>query len=80
MPGVRLCALADLAEPGATGFRFRDGDRLFAAFVVRAEGVVRGYVDSCPPAGWPLAMMDNYLTRTGGRILCAYAAGEHGSP
>lgn len=70
-PGVRLCALADLAEPGAKGFRFKADDRLFAGFVVRAEGTVHGWVDSCPHAGWPLAMMDAYLTRTGRRILCS---------
>lgn len=70
--GVDLCALDDLADPGAKGFRFRDGDRLFAGFVVRLGGTVRGYVDSCPHAGWPLAVFDDrYLTRTGERLLCA---------
>ena len=35
--GLRLCAVADLADPGARGFRFRAGDRLFAGFVVRGQ-------------------------------------------
>lgn len=70
--GVDLCALADLADPGARSFRFRDGERLFAGFVVRQGEAVRGYVDSCPHAGWPLAMFDDrYLTRSGDRLLCA---------
>lgn len=70
--GVRLCALADLADPGAKGFRFRAESRLFAGFVVRAGDTVEGYVDSCPHAGWPLAgWEDRYLTRTGEHILCA---------
>jgi nitrite reductase/ring-hydroxylating ferredoxin subunit len=69
--GVRLCALAEIAEPGARGFRFRDGDRMFAGFVVRSEGKVLGYVDSCPHAGWALAMFDDrYFTRDGRHLLC----------
>lgn len=71
-PGERLCALDDLADPGAKGFRFRTGDRMFAGFVVRAGGTVAGYADSCPHAGWPLAQLDDrYLTRDGRHILCA---------
>jgi nitrite reductase/ring-hydroxylating ferredoxin subunit len=71
-PGVELCRLDDLADPGAKGFRFRHGAKMFAGFVVRRSGEVRGYVDSCPHAGWPLAAFDDrYLTRDGGLILCA---------
>jgi nitrite reductase/ring-hydroxylating ferredoxin subunit len=69
---VRLCALTDLADPGSKGFRFRADSRLFAGFVVRSGETVRGYVDSCPHAGWPLAALDDrYLTRSGEHILCA---------
>ena len=71
-PGVRLCRLADLADPGARGFSFRAGDALFAGFVVRAGGEVRGYEDRCPHAAMPLALLpDRYLTREGDLILCA---------
>ena len=71
-PGLRLCALADLADPGTRGFRFREGSRLFAGFVVREAGTVRGFVDSCPHAGWPLAALDDrYLTRDARHILCS---------
>ena len=70
--GVRLCAVADLPDPGAKGFRFRAESRLFAGFVVRSGEGVQGFVDSCPHAGWPLgAMDDRYLTRDGRHILCA---------
>jgi len=70
-PGVALCALADLPDPGSKGFRFREGGKLFAGFVVRVAGEIRGYVDSCPHAGWPLAAWDDrYLTREGDLILC----------
>jgi nitrite reductase/ring-hydroxylating ferredoxin subunit len=70
--GARLCALADIADPGAKSFVFRDGEMLFLGFVVRKDGAVRGYVDRCPHAGMPLAGFgDRYLTRTGDLILCA---------
>lgn len=70
--GARLCALADLDDPGTRGFRFREGSRLFAGFVLREGGTVRGFVDSCPHAGWPLsALPDRYLTRDARHILCA---------
>ena len=70
--GAVLCALADLDDPGAKGFEFRDGEALFNGFVVRMGDAVYGYVDRCPHAGWPLAFTpDKYLTREGDLILCA---------
>jgi nitrite reductase/ring-hydroxylating ferredoxin subunit len=70
--GTRLCALAEIAEPGAKGFRFRDGEAMFAGFVVRVAGEVAGYVDCCPHAGWPLAAFDDrYFARDGRHLLCA---------
>jgi nitrite reductase/ring-hydroxylating ferredoxin subunit len=69
---VVLCALADLAEPGARGFTFRSGDYVFSGFLVRSGGEVRGYIDRCPHAGFPLALFgDRYLTREGDLIICA---------
>ena len=70
-PGQRLCALAEIADPGAKGFRFRADSRLFAAFLVRRGDDVSGWIDQCPHAGWPLgAFDDRYLTRDGAHILC----------
>jgi nitrite reductase/ring-hydroxylating ferredoxin subunit len=70
--GVRLCALDELADPGTKGFRFRSERWLFAGFVVRAGDLLRGYVDMCPHAQWPLAALDDrYLTRDARHILCA---------
>jgi len=69
--GTRLCALADLADPGSKGFRFRADSRLFAGFLVREGEAVRGFIDQCPHAGWPLGFDDRYLTRAGDHILCA---------
>ena len=70
--GVRLCALADIKDPGAKGFVFRDGDYLFAGFVLRHGDRVTGWVDRCPHTGTPLAFLpDRYLTREGDLVLCA---------
>jgi nitrite reductase/ring-hydroxylating ferredoxin subunit len=71
-PGVRLCALADIPDPGAKGFVFREGDYLFAGFVVRKDGAVHGFVDRCPHTGTPLAAFpDRYFTRERDLLLCA---------
>lgn len=71
-PGALLCRLDDIPDPGARGFSFRAGGALFAGFVVRADGEVRGYEDRCPHAAMPLALLpDRYLTREGDLILCA---------
>ena len=70
--GVVLCRLDALEDPGTMGFRYREGDQVFAGFVVRQGEVVRGYVDSCPHIGWPLAFLgDRYLTREKDLILCS---------
>ncbi len=74
--GTALCLLAEIPDPGAKGFDFRVGEAIFAGFVVRKAGLVLGYVDSCPHAGWPLAPLpDRYLTREADRIFC----GGHGA-
>lgn len=71
-PGVRLCALAEIDDPGAKGFVFREGDALFMGFVVKVGGEIFGYVDRCPHAGFPIAnIAGRYLTREGDLILCA---------
>jgi len=74
--GLRLCALAEIADPGGKSFRFREGTRMFAGFVLRDGETARGFVDSCPHAGRPLAPLDDrYLTRDRRHILC----GGHGA-
>jgi nitrite reductase/ring-hydroxylating ferredoxin subunit len=70
--GLRLCALADIPDPGAKGFLFREGDWMFLGFVVRRYGLLRGFVDRCPHVGTPLAALpDRYLTREGDLIVCS---------
>ena len=67
--GTRLCRLDEIAEPGGRSFRYRQGDDVFMGLVVRFEGRVVGYVDSCPHFGWPLAYDDNHLF-SGNHLLC----------
>jgi nitrite reductase/ring-hydroxylating ferredoxin subunit len=69
---VALCRLDELADPGSKGFVFRDETAMFSGFVVRLGEAVKGYVDSCPHAGWRLAGVgDNFLTRDHRYVLCA---------
>jgi len=70
-PGVRLCALTDIAPDTAKAFAFREGTDLFFGFVLRDGDAVRGFVDSCPHSGWRLAAFDSqYLTRDGRHLIC----------
>ena len=39
-PGVRLCAVAEIADPGSKGFRFRVENRLFAGMAQPLKGVL----------------------------------------
>lgn len=74
--GTVLCALSDIAEPGSRNIQAREGDALFLGFIVRVDGEVLAYVDSCPHNRIPLAVFDNqYLTRRGDYIVC----GAHGA-
>jgi nitrite reductase/ring-hydroxylating ferredoxin subunit len=71
-PGHPLCRLDEIADPGARGFVFGEGEARFAGFVVRQGEAVLGYVDSCPHIGVPLAMSEtDYLTPRGDYVMCS---------
>lgn len=68
MPERILCALSELDATGAKG-PIRMGD--VAVFVVRVDGEVRAFVNSCPHAFAPLEMEpDHFLDLTGTQVLC----------
>ena len=71
-----LCPLAELSDPGARGpFLVELAGERKQVFVVRYDGQVRAYVNSCPHVGAPLEMdQDKYLDLTGSEIICALHA------
>ncbi|CAA7620956.1 Rieske (2Fe-2S) protein [Magnetospirillum sp. SS-4] len=72
IPPTVLCDFDDLDDPGAKGFVVdRNGARL-RIFVVRRDGRVFGYVNSCPHVGAPLNLEDDaFLDLFKANILCA---------
>ncbi len=71
-PARVICALDDLADPGAKGFRMGEGDWPLRGFVVRRGATVRAYVNYCPHAGFPLdAFPDAFLADGAPLIRCA---------
>ncbi|SDA34955.1 Rieske (2Fe-2S) protein [Sphingomonas sp. NFR15] len=75
-PGLRLSALADIADGAARGFRLDLKGGRFDGFVVRSGDSVTGYVDLCPHAGVPLAARpDGYTVHavsTGLLVACTW--------
>lgn len=70
--GTELCPLVDIADPGSKGFEFGEEAQHFAMFVIRKEGEIFAYRNSCPHAGHPLDFPpDRFLTLDGKSIKCA---------
>lgn len=71
--GIRLCALEEIADPGARSLVLQIGEQRFHGFVVRHGVEVFGYADQCPHMGLPLAQqLDEYLTPEGTYIACSW--------
>jgi nitrite reductase/ring-hydroxylating ferredoxin subunit len=68
-----LCRLDEIAEPGSRGFRIGGGGgETRAIFVVRQDGRVVAYENSCPHLGSPLDWVpDRFLDLEKRYILCA---------
>ncbi|HTM81588.1 Rieske (2Fe-2S) protein [Asticcacaulis sp.] len=72
-PGVRLCPVEEISDPGARNFVLEIGGRYFHGFVVHRDGRMAGYLDRCPHMGLPLARtLDDYLTPGGDLIACGW--------
>ena len=66
-----ICALHELADPGAKGFTMGEGEWPLRGFVVRRGDDVRAYVNHCPHAGFPLNWTpDGFLAPEAPLILC----------
>lgn len=57
--GRRLCAEREVREGEGCGFIFGAGMERQAIFVIRWNGVLRGYRNSCPHLGTPLDWPEN---------------------
>lgn len=69
--GTVLCAVDDIADPGAKGFVFGSGTSRWEMFAVRSGGTVRAYENACPHQGTPLETWpDQFLTPDHNEILC----------
>jgi len=66
-----ICALHELADPGAKGFTMGEGEWPLRGFVVRRGDAVHAYVNHCPHAGFPLNWQpDRFLAPGAPLILC----------
>jgi nitrite reductase/ring-hydroxylating ferredoxin subunit len=71
-----ICAINELADPGAKEFVLGEGERAWYGFVVKKDGDVFAYANTCPHTGAMLNWApDRFLTRAGDRIMC----GVHGA-
>lgn len=67
-----VCALHELADPGARGFTMGNGEWPLRGFVVRCGELVRAYVNHCPHAGFPLNSRPHaFLAAEAPLILCS---------
>lgn len=74
MSEIRLCALDELSDPGSRGFEIAqgEGELPLSLFLVRKDGRVHAYRNSCPHTGAPLEWLPNqFLDRDNGFIECA---------
>ena len=69
----RLCALADVDDPGSRGFVVEIGaEQAVKLFVVRKDTVLAAYVNACPHTGAPLEWQpDQFLDYDNSFIECA---------
>ena len=70
--GRVLCRLDDIEDGQGKGFTLGAGPGAREIFVVREDGQVFGYVNSCPHLGTPLNWQDDrFISDDSGLILCA---------
>lgn len=70
-PGVKLCDVQELEDPGSKGFWFEEGLAVFAGLVVRQGETVRGYLNTCPHANWQLGVQGDFLSPDRRYVYCA---------
>lgn len=71
-----LCAEGDIPEGQGRGFVFGEGTARQAVFVIRWQGALHAYRNSCPHVGSPLDWPENRFFDASGRYLMC---GTHGA-
>jgi nitrite reductase/ring-hydroxylating ferredoxin subunit len=67
-----ICRADEIAEGQARGFVIGEGAARRDVILVRREGVVRAYVNSCPHQGTPLETFpDRFLSSDGKLLICS---------
>ena len=67
-----ICAFDRLSDPGSYGFSVEAAGKRVDGFVVRRDGEVFAYRNSCPHTGSPLDWVDHqFLDLEGALIQCA---------
>jgi nitrite reductase/ring-hydroxylating ferredoxin subunit len=67
-----ICSLENLSDPGSYGFSLNSGGKQVEGFVVRRDGEIFAYRNSCPHTGSPLDWVEHqFLDIEGALIQCA---------
>jgi len=67
-----VARLVDIGEPGALEFTVGDGDWPFRGFIVRWQGDVYAYANTCPHAGHPLNLdPTGFFTPDQAQLICS---------
>ncbi len=72
MSGVVLCRVDEIADGEARGFLVGEGIARCDVVLVRRDGALRAYVNSCPHQGTPLETFpDKFLNEDGSLLVCS---------
>ena len=72
MSGVVLCRVDEIADGEARGFLVGEGIARRDVVLVRRDGALRAYVNSCPHQGTPLETFpDKFLNEDGSLLVCS---------
>lgn len=71
-----ICAFDEIDDPGAREFVLGEGQGAWYGFIVKKDGEIFAYANTCPHTGAMLNWApDRFLTKAGDRIMC----GVHGA-
>lgn len=68
----RICAVNEIGDPGAFGFKVYAGEYPIGGFVIQTAGEIHGYRNTCPHQGRPLDWAPHrFLSKDRTQIICA---------